>query len=98
MRNQLPDGGSLVTLREARQKFMRRRERALIIVQDFGEKTRLIKETVFVLRILFLRSLVLLERLLWLTEKTVAITQVGPDIWIIGPTTDGLFVMLEGER
>lgn len=98
MGNEVPGGRSLVALREAGQKFMRGGERALIIVQDFGEKTRLIKKTVFVLRVLFLRRFILLERFLRLAHETKTITKVGADIGIVGAATDRLLVMLQGER
>src|SRR5205085_12046731 len=63
-RNQLSGRFGARALWKAGQKFVRNCQRLLVIMQHLGKQTGLIKQAVFMHGILFLRDLILLERLL----------------------------------
>ena len=65
-------------------------------MQDFGIEARLIKKAVLVLRVFFLRELVLLECFLRLPKKTKTIPEVSPQIGVVGAARDRFLVMLDG--
>ncbi|MDQ3580990.1 MAG: hypothetical protein M3495_04945, partial [Pseudomonadota bacterium] len=82
-------------MRETRDEFIRGGFGALVFVQHLGEEADLVKETVFVLRILLLRDLILLQRLLRLHEKTEAVAEIGPHVGVVGPERNRFFVVLD---
>ena len=83
-------------MRETGDEFARDCDGAVVIVQDFGIKARLIEEAVLVQRVLLLRDLVLLECLRRLPQKTKAIPEVRPHISVVGTPRDRFLVMLNG--
>ena len=92
--NQLSGRFSAGAPREAGQEFMGNCQRLLIVVQHLGKQTGLIKQAVFVHRVLGLRDLILLERFLRLASESKAVTEIGPHIRIIESASNRFLVML----
>jgi len=93
--NQLSGRFSPGALREAGQEFMGNCQRLLIVVQHLGKQTGLIKQAVFVHRVLGLRDFILLERFLRLASESKAVTEIGSHIRIIESASNRFLVMLD---
>jgi hypothetical protein len=93
--NQLSGRFGPRALREACQEFMGNCQRLLIIVQHLGKQTGLIKQAIFVHRVLGLRDLILLERFLRLASESKAVTEIGSHIRIIESASNRFLVMLD---
>src|SRR5205085_10192629 len=67
------NGGHFIAVWKTADELFRNLRRAPRLVERLAEKTDLIEETVLMLRIQFLRELILTQRLLWLSGKTKSV-------------------------
>src|SRR6266446_2487554 len=91
-RDQLTRLGCIWTLRKTREIFAPDLQCLLGLIQTKGVKPALIEKTVFVLRVLFMRNLILFQRFLRPIGKTIRVAQISAHVRIVGAQSNRLFV------
>src|SRR6266513_3239164 len=87
LKDQLTRLGCIWTLRKAREIFAPDLQCLLGLIQTKGVKPALVKKTVFVPRVLFLRNLILFQRFLRPICKPIRVAQISTYVRIVGTQT-----------